>query len=183
MPKHSRKERESLKNSAFKLLDKGFTQQEVAISLNIHLRTLQRWIGRENYKHTNTRTDNALIEIADKATKVNIEQVEQLEPVEVEAGEELQQYHDSQRMLAIQMGELTKLLVPKVKAAIELSNPADIHVRLLPSLTRAITDLADTSSDCWARATGLEEVLNVIQTISTRQAQFGEESTDTSSFK
>lgn len=183
MPKHSQKSREYLINRAFKLLDQGFSQKIVAERLDVHLRTLQRWMNRCNYQKPSTRIENALVEIPGKATSVNVQQIEQPEADVVEAveGQRLYEYYESQRMLALQMVELTDLLTPMVKAVIQQSNPIDIPVRSVPSLIRAITDLADTSSDCWARATGLEEVLNVIQTISNRQAQAGTESSNNSS--
>ncbi|NJL80976.1 MAG: helix-turn-helix domain-containing protein [Richelia sp. RM2_1_2] len=180
MPKHSHKQRESGKSSAFQLLDKGFPPKEVATTLNVSLRTLQRWIKQENYQCPSDRTNSALVEVTNRPIEIDFDRVE---TVGVEATGELQEYYESQRMLAIQMGELTRLLTPKVKAVIELSNPADIPIRSIPSLTKAITDLANASSDCWARATGLEEVLNVIQTISTRQAQAGTASPHNSSAK
>ena len=68
---------------------------------------------------------------------------------------------ESQRWFAIQLGVLAAKLLPVLQLATEQVSPEDISIRSLPQLLRSVGDLADNASSCWARATGLEEILNV----------------------
>lgn len=166
MPRRNLNETQNLMQQAFQLLDSGYSKQEVAASLNTTVRTIQRWVKDRNYQNPKNRIENALVEIASQATSKTTASPSSQSAQDLavsNAVQDLEDYHASQRWLALEMGGLGARLLPVLKECLDKLSPEDINPRTLPSLLKAVAELANNSSNCWARATGLEEVINVIK--------------------
>ena len=157
MPKRSKLEVEVLNGKAFNLLDEGWKPQAVALELGVSLRSVQRWIANRNSSDEGSQVE--LIAVADRA-------VVEAASVNQQVGD-LLDYRDSQRLLAKEMGSLASRLSSIAGKALDRleESPEEITPRVLAGILRAIAELSEKSSNCWARSTGLEEVLNAIQVV------------------
>jgi predicted transcriptional regulator len=157
MPKRSKLEVEVLSGKAFNLLDEGWKPQAVALELGVSLRSVQRWIANRNSSDEGSQVE--LIAVADRA-------VVEAASVNQQVGD-LLDYRDSQRLLATEMGSLASRLSSIAGKALDRleESPEEITPRILAGILRAIAELSEKSSNCWARSTGLEEVLNAIQVV------------------
>jgi hypothetical protein len=161
MPKRSPSKQKKLVESAFHLLDNQYTKRDICNKLGISIRTLQRWIKEGTYESTNDKAQEKLEQIS-LETIAAVKVVDDNSLVD-DPLQGLTDYMESQRWFAIQLGVLAAKLLPVLQLATEQVSPEDISVRSLPQLLRAVGDLADNASSCWARATGLEEVLSVFR--------------------
>lgn len=157
MPKRSKLEVEVLSGKAFNLLDEGWKPQAVALELGVSLRSVQRWIANRNYSNEGSQAE--LIAFTDRA-------VVEAASVNQQVGD-LLDYRDSQRLLATEMGSLASRLSSIAGKALDRleESPEEITPRILAGILRAIAELSEKSSNCWARSTGLEEVLNAVQVV------------------
>lgn len=155
MSKRSKEDVEKLASKAFELLGSGYTQAQAAEKLGVSVRTIQRWVKDGDFRKPEVKAQATLVEVANQATAVKVREVLPLQ--------DLADYHQSQKLAALEHGEIAAILFPKVKEALENLLPSDIPVRLLPSMYKMIIDARNSENDCFARATGLEEVLNVFQ--------------------
>ena len=157
MPKRSKLEVEILIGKAFNLLDEGWKPQAVALELEVSLRSVQRWIANRDCSDEGSQAE--LIAVADRA-------VVEAASVNQQVGD-LLDYRDSQRLLATEMGSLASRLSSIAGKALDRleESPEEITPRILAGILRAIAELSEKSSNCWARSTGLEEVLNAIQVV------------------
>lgn len=155
MPKRSARDIEVLTQEAFQLLADGHDKKEVAQKLGVTVRTVQRWTSNKSYQQA--IAERQLIAAADGVV-VEATSIEQQVT-------DLFDYRDSQRFLALEMGSLASRVSQISKQVIERleENPEEVSPRLLPQLLRAVAELSEKASSCWARATGLEEVLDAIQ--------------------
>lgn len=155
MPKYSNEEINRLSLQAYKLLDEGLDKKTVAKKLGVSVRTIQRWTSQECYTQKNSARQ--LINMADETVIEKTDIEEQIK--------DLIDYQEAQRFLALEMGSLAghlSLISKRLLKHLE-EHPEEISIRLLPQLLRTMAELSEKSSNCWARATGLEEVLNVIE--------------------
>lgn len=159
MPKRSQESTQKLSRKAIELLEKGHTQAEVADKLGVSTRTIQRWVRHYEYQKPNqtpeARAQDALVEVAYQSEAMKVKEVSPLQ--------DLMDYHQSQKWLAQQHGDVALLLLPKLKRALEVLDPVEITSRQLPYIYKMIIDATNSSNDCFTRATGLEEVLNAFQ--------------------
>ncbi len=155
MPKRTARDVEDLTQEAFHLLADGYDKKEVAQKLGVTVRTVQRWTSNKSYQQA--IAERQLIAAADGVV-VEATSIEQQVT-------DLFDYRDSQRFLALEMGSLATRVSQISKQVIERleENPEEVSPRLLPQLLKAVAELSEKASCCWARATGLEEVLDAIQ--------------------
>jgi hypothetical protein len=157
MPKRSKLEVEILSGRAFNLLDEGWKPQVVALELGVSLRSVQRWIANRSCSDEGSQAE--LIAVADKV----VAEVTSISQQVVD----LQDYRDSQRLLATEMGALASRLSSIARKTLDRleESPEEITPRVLPGILKSIAELSEKSSNCWARSTGLEEVLNAVQVV------------------
>ena len=157
-----RKLRQSQKKSKSEQLDKvlrflnaGKTQAEAAAAAGIHVRTVQRWLCEpevkdklmELQKHTDAivKSDPVVLSVTEVRQQVS----------------EILQYRESQLTFALEMGQIIQKTSAALLKAVERleANPDDLNVRSIPPLMRALTDASEKVSNAWARATGLDDLL------------------------
>ena len=157
MPKRSKVEVEVLSGKAFDLIDDGWKAQAVALELGVSLRSVQRWVA--DRKNSDEGSQAELIAMADEAAA-------EVTSVSQQVGD-LLDYRDSQRLLATEMGSLASRLSSIARKALDRleESPEEITPRVLPGILKVIAELSEKSSNCWARSTGLEEVLNAVQVV------------------
>jgi transcriptional regulator with XRE-family HTH domain len=160
MPKRSYKQVEALMKQAFELLDNGLTKEEVAQRLGTTLRTVQRWTKDGSYQPAHQKTQKVVKEIGLESIIKNADNVPKLPINDINS---LEDYIGAQKLFAISSGRIVVKYLPLLDAAISELNSSDINPRNIPSLIKSCIELIEVSSDCWARATGLDEVLNAVQ--------------------
>ena len=151
-------ETQKLRERAVELLLSGHTQAEVAKILGRDIRTIQKWVALPEVK--------VLLEARGKQRKALV----QSDPVVLSVVDirsqvqEILDYRDSQRSFAVEMGAVIQkatAILAKVVEQIE-QNPEQVTARTLPQLMRAVADTAEKVSNAWARATGLDDLLEQI---------------------
>ncbi len=157
MPKRRKDEVEALSGRAFNLLEEGWKPQAVALELGVSLRSIQRWIANRDCSDEGSQAE--LIAVANKS-------VAEVTSISQQVAD-LLDYRDSQRLLATEMGSLASRLSSIARKALDRleESPEEITPRVLPGILKSIAELSEKSSNCWARSTGLEEVLNAIQVV------------------
>ena len=146
---------EKLMAKATRFLTEGHSQDKVAEMLGISTRTLQRWIQAGDVE---VKAD--LLDVAHQA----VSEVLASESIRAQI-EEIVNYRDSQRFFALEMGlvvqKATAVLLKAVQKLEE--NPDEMSARTIPQLLRAVTDASQKVSDSWARATGLDDILEQLR--------------------
>lgn len=142
----------TLINKAFKLHRAGKDKAEIARLCKVSLRTVQRWLS-----------DAGLFSELDEAEKAVIESDPLVFTVtEIRAQiQEILDYRDSQKVFALEMGEVVFKSVRLLKMAVERleNNPDELTARNIPSFMKAVNDCFEKVSTGWARTTGLEDLL------------------------
>jgi hypothetical protein len=157
MTKRSKFDVEVLTRRALNLLEEGWKPPAIAQELGVSLRSVQRWLAKRHFSDEGSQA-----ELATFADRTVVEAMS----VDQQFGD-LLDYRSSQLLLATQMGSLAgrlSLIAGKALDRLEES-PEEVTPRLLAGILRSIGELSEKSSNCWARATGLEEVLNAIQVV------------------
>jgi hypothetical protein len=142
-------------NKAFKLYRAGKDKTEIARLCKVHVRTVQRWLSDESVFAELEEIEKNIIESDPLIFTVT----------EVRAQvQEILDYRDSQKVFALEMGEVVFKSVRLLKTAVErLENNSDeLTARNIPSFMRAVTDAAEKVSNAWLRTTGLEDLLDRI---------------------
>jgi hypothetical protein len=156
----SRRKPDKLIAKAIRLLSEGKTQTEAAKRCNVSLRTLQRWVASTGTAegHTAKQADQ-LVVAANQAVKAALADATVQEQLN-----DLLDYRNSQKYLALEMGSLASRLSKLSTKAIERleANPDELSPRLLPHFLRSIADLSEKASNCWARSVGLEDLLEKV---------------------
>lgn len=142
-----------------RFLSAGKTQAEAAAAAGINIRTVQRWI-------------------VDQEVKVKLEELQQQTDAIVNSDpvvlcvtqvrqqvNEILQYRESQRDFALQMGEVVQRATAVLLKAVQRleANPDELNVRSLPPMMRAVADTAEKVSKAWARAAGLDDLLESLK--------------------
>lgn len=163
MPRLSREEREQKIDEAIRLLRSGLTQEEVAGILKINVRTVQRWVADPEFKakiSASEQRDREIIQ-TDKPTQSTLRRLTEIQ----EQLDAIESYRESQKAFAIRFGGILCRACNVLDKAVEKleQNPEEMTARLIPQMMKAVTDASEKVSSAWARATGLEDLLEVLQ--------------------
>lgn len=146
---------------AVRLLGEGKSQSEVAKKCGVSVRTLQRWVSSEGVGDKNIQKQSDQLVVAANKT---IQTVLADSAVQQQL-EDLAQYRNGQRLLAIEMASLASrlsIICTKSIERLEL-NPEDLAPRILPQYLKALSELSSKASDCWARSLGLDSILENLE--------------------
>lgn len=158
MPRPKSPETQKLRERAVELIVAGRTQSEVAKILNRDVRTVQKWLsqpevkdlleGRGKQKKALVQSDPVVLNVVDIRSQV----------------QEILDYRDSQHSFAVEMGAVIQKATAILAKAVERieQNPEEVTARTLPQLLRAVADVAEKVSNSWARATGLDDLLEQV---------------------
>lgn len=144
----------TLRDKAKRLLAKGTSKSEVARRCNVSRKTVQRWSQEPDFiEAIENGVEEELIESAD--TQVMLATT--LSDITTKI-HDLLAYRDTQRSLAEGMEDLATKMLPVCNSLVERleREPEQVTIRMLPQLIKAIGELTKVSSDCYARATGIE---------------------------
>ena len=153
-----RKKPTSKINQTIKLLKSGKSQVEVARLLGVSPRTVGRWLADADVKaritglaeqhEAITQSDPAVVSVVDIRLQV----------------ERILDYRRFEDQSAVELGAVMRLATALIKRALEdlQKNPEGLSIRMVPLLLRAVVDGTEKVSNCWARATGLEDLLEAI---------------------
>jgi transposase-like protein len=154
-----------------RLLNNGKTQAQAAEAIGVNIRTVQRWVAQFEVKERLTATQKEIKVIAQSDPVV-------LSVVDIRSQvQEILDYRDSQQCFAVEMGAVIQKATVILAKAVERieQNPEEVNARTLPQLLRAVCGAAETVSNAWLRATGLDDLLEQVgnepKTIESRQEE------------
>jgi hypothetical protein len=138
---------------ALRLLHSGKSQKETSELCGVSLRTIQRWAQERG-------SDLQALEVQEKALIQSDPLVLSVTDVRLQV-QEILNYRDSQRSFALEMGLVVRKSTAVLLRAVERmeASPDEVSARTVPQLLRAVVDAAEKVSSAWARATGLDDVL------------------------
>ena len=145
----------SAKQRVKQLLSQGYSQSQAANECGVSRRTVIRWCQDDDSAEAMANNVNEeLIEQADTEVAAVARAVLGVE----QRINDLLAYRYGQRSLAIATEEVARGLLPLCQSIITYlrENPAEITPRMLSPIAKAVSDLSKVSSDCWARATGID---------------------------
>lgn len=150
---------------AIKLLKAGRSQVEVARLVGVSSRTIARWISDPEVqaKLGKQQGQGALVKAASG-----------LKPSEIRSQvSEILQYRQFESQSAVELGIILRLATSSIRRALESlqDNPEELSLRLVAPLLRVVLDGSGRVSDCWARAVGLDDLLEAIEAINSEQPQ------------
>jgi hypothetical protein len=145
--------------AAIRLLNTGKTQAETAALIGINIRTLQRWVAQPEVR-------GRLLELQQRTNVIVKSDPVVLSVTEIRHQvQEILDYRDSQRTFAIEMGQIVRKTSGVLLKAVERleTSPDEVTIRHIPPLIRALTDASEKVSNAWARATGLDDLLESLK--------------------
>lgn len=151
-----RPKQEKTISRAIRLLHSGKSPKEVADLCGVSLRSIQRWAQERE-------TDLQALESQEKALVSSDPVVLTVTDVRAQV-QEILEYRDSQRNFALEMGLVVQKATGVLLKAVEKleENPDEIPIRTIPQLIRAVADASEKISSAWARATGLDDLLEQV---------------------
>jgi transcriptional regulator with XRE-family HTH domain len=151
-----RPKQEKTIGKALRLLHSGKSQKEVSELCGVSLRTIQRWAREKEADLQALKVQQKVLVQSDPAVLSVVDIRSQVE--------EILNYRESQSSFALEMGMVVKKATAVILKAVERleENPEEVNARNLPQLLRAITDAAERTSSAWARAVGLDDLLEQI---------------------